>query len=120
MFPIFHKKKNPKCSKKMFYFYISFCHKYNLFKKKKNCFFSLVGGALNLRQHWDHYIEGTQVLIYIIDSSSLDTVNVAKVELWSLVEANKYLETIPWLIIASKQVRDSPITIVHHFSLFSI
>lgn len=62
-----------------------------------------VGGALNLRQHWDHYIEGTQVLIYIIDSSSLDTVNVAKVELWSLVEANKYLETIPWLIIASKQ-----------------
>lgn len=62
-----------------------------------------VGGALKLRQHWDHYIDGTQVLVYIIDSSSLDTVNVAKVELLSLVEANKHLETIPWLIIASKQ-----------------
>ena len=96
----------------MYCFYILFfCDKYHVLLS--NLF--LVGGALNLRKHWDHYVAGTQVLIYIIDSSNLDTVNVAKVELLSLVESNKHLETIPWLIIASKQVRWSLTCLLKHF-----
>ncbi|CAI9718420.1 ADP-ribosylation factor 3 [Octopus vulgaris] len=62
-----------------------------------------VGGAPNLRPHWGRYIDGTNLLLYVIDSTDAKLVDLAKDELNKLVKANQYLDTIPWLIIASKQ-----------------
>ncbi|GAB1598673.1 ADP-ribosylation factor-like protein 3 [Argonauta hians] len=62
-----------------------------------------VGGAPNLRPHWGRYVNGTNLLLYVVDSSDAKAVNLAKDELIELVKANEYLNTIPWLIVASKQ-----------------
>lgn len=61
-----------------------------------------IGGQKAIRPYWKNYYEGTDALIYVIDSSDRRRVEETGVELNALLEEEK-LAGVPLLIFANKQ-----------------
>jgi len=61
-----------------------------------------IGGQKAIRPYWQNYYEGTDALIYVIDSSDRRRVSESGVELSKLIEEQK-LAAIPLLTFANKQ-----------------
>ncbi|EAR82037.1 ADP-ribosylation factor(Arf)/Arf-like (ARL) small GTPase family protein (macronuclear) [Tetrahymena thermophila SB210] len=61
-----------------------------------------VGGQKALRDYWENYFEGTDALVYVIDSSDTKRLKESGQELEKLLEEQK-LAGIPLLIFANKQ-----------------
>ncbi len=61
-----------------------------------------VGGQTKLRPMWKHYYTGCQGLIFLIDSSDKNRIQLAKDELDKIL-SNEQMEKIPVLIFANKQ-----------------
>jgi len=72
--------------------------------KHKNIKFTVwdVGGQDRIRKLWRHYYEGTNALLFVVDSSDLDRIGEAAGELERLMEEEE-LRTAKVLIIANKQ-----------------
>ena len=70
----------------------------------KNVEFSVwdVGGQERLRQLWHHYYEGTQGLIFAVDSSDRDRIDEAAETLRNLMN-DEYLKDACLLVFANKQ-----------------
>merc|ERR1712232_909455 len=61
-----------------------------------------VGGQDKIRSLWRHYYLGTEGLIFVIDSSDIDRVDIAKEELFRILSEDD-LDSAPVLILANKQ-----------------
>jgi ADP-ribosylation factor-like protein 3 len=61
-----------------------------------------IGGQQAIRPYWRNYYEGTDLLIYVIDSSDQRRLKETGVELSGLLEEQK-LQKVPVLIYANKQ-----------------
>lgn len=66
-----------------------------------------IGGQMKIRPLWRHYYEGTQGLIYVVDSNDVDRIDndlgdCAKEELHRLL-AESELNGVPLLVLANKQ-----------------
>ena len=70
----------------------------------KNLHFTLwdVGGQDKIRLLWKHYFEGTDALIYVIDSSDKERIDIAREELLSMM-ATPELSSAALLVMANKQ-----------------
>eukprot|EP00742_Colponemidia_sp_Colp-10_P001244 GILJ01001340.1.p1 GENE.GILJ01001340.1~~GILJ01001340.1.p1 ORF type:complete len:182 (-),score=12.77 GILJ01001340.1:235-780(-) len=60
-----------------------------------------VGGQDKVRVFWRHYYLGTQGIVYVVDSSDLDRIALAKKEL-DAVLVDVQLEGVPLLVLANK------------------
>jgi len=61
-----------------------------------------IGGQKHIRPYWKNYYDGTDALIYIIDSSDKRRVDEAAEELTALMSEEK-LVGVPTLVLANKQ-----------------
>mmetsp|Transcript_46896 Transcript_46896/g.54343 ORF Transcript_46896/g.54343 Transcript_46896/m.54343 type:complete len:180 (-) Transcript_46896:235-774(-) len=61
-----------------------------------------VGGQTAIRKLWRHYYQGTHGIIFVVDSSDRERIELAKDELHSLM-ANKELKDAVLLVLANKQ-----------------
>eukprot|EP01080_Neovahlkampfia_damariscottae_P008802 gene8802-750_t len=61
-----------------------------------------IGGDSSLRDKWQDFFENKQAVIFMIDSSNLDTMEEAHNELQKLMK-NDILKDLPFLILANKQ-----------------
>ena len=61
-----------------------------------------VGGQDKLRPLWKHYFEGSDGIIFVVDSNDRDRINTAKDELRKLL-ADEYLQDATLLVYANKQ-----------------
>ncbi|KAE8627154.1 hypothetical protein XENTR_v10006885 [Xenopus tropicalis] len=61
-----------------------------------------VGGQDKLRPNWKEYLEDTDVLIFVVDSSDPDRLPDATAELLSILN-NENMAGVPFLILANKQ-----------------
>lgn len=61
-----------------------------------------VGGQDKIRKLWKHYYQNTQALIYVVDSSDKERVDIAKQELQSML-ADEELKDAVLLVLANKQ-----------------
>ena len=61
-----------------------------------------VGGQERIRGLWKHYYEGTEGLIFVIDSNDRDRVDVAREELHHLLKQDQ-LRNAHLLVYANKQ-----------------
>ena len=61
-----------------------------------------LGGQKALREYWSNYYEGTNAIIYVIDSVDENRLSEAGAELKKLLEES-HLSSIPVLIFANKQ-----------------
>eukprot|EP00911_Craspedida_sp_UC1_P002618 UC1_evm5s1935 len=61
-----------------------------------------IGGQRRIRPYWKNYYEGTDVLIYVIDSADRGRFEETGEELAELLEEDK-LEGCPLLVFANKQ-----------------
>lgn len=70
----------------------------------KNVFITVwdVGGQDKLRPNWKEYLEDTDVLIYVVDSSDKARIPDATAELLTVLN-NVNMAGIPFLVIANKQ-----------------
>jgi small GTP-binding protein len=62
-----------------------------------------VGGQERLRPLWKHYYNGSDALIYIIDSSDIERYEEACDELHGIIGDPDFVSTAPVLIFANKQ-----------------
>eukprot|EP01089_Gocevia_fonbrunei_P007668 TRINITY_DN1889_c1_g1_i1.p1 TRINITY_DN1889_c1_g1~~TRINITY_DN1889_c1_g1_i1.p1 ORF type:complete len:297 (-),score=69.92 TRINITY_DN1889_c1_g1_i1:74-964(-) len=69
-----------------------------------------VGGHEKIRHLWTHYFEGTNAMIFVIDSDDTERINEAKRELKGLMN-EKDLKGVPVLILANKQDLDSALSL---------
>ena len=60
-----------------------------------------LGGQKSIRSYWRNYYDGTEALIYVIDSADRARVEETGLELFSLLEQDK-LANIPLLIFSNK------------------
>jgi signal recognition particle receptor subunit beta len=63
--------------------------------------FGAVGGSSKVRQYWDNYLQDTDVLIFVVDSTQ--TLTTAAIELKRLLGDDR-LNHAPVLVFANKQV----------------
>ncbi|KAM4795007.1 ADP-ribosylation factor-like protein 11 [Rhinophrynus dorsalis] len=70
----------------------------------KNVFVTLwdVGGQDKLRSNWKEYLEDTDVLIFVVDSSDTSKLPDATAELLSVLN-NTNMSGVPFLVLANKQ-----------------
>ncbi|XP_053564346.1 ADP-ribosylation factor-like protein 11 [Bombina bombina] len=70
----------------------------------KNVFVTIwdVGGQDKLRSNWKEYLEDTDVLIFVVDSSDIFRLPDATAELLTVLN-NANMSGIPFLILANKQ-----------------
>lgn len=70
----------------------------------KNVEFSAwdVGGQDKIRRLWKHYYDGTDALIYVVDSSDTDRIEESRKELAKLLDADE-LKDASVLVYANKQ-----------------
>ena len=70
----------------------------------KNIVFTVwdVGGQDKIRSLWRHYYQGTQGLIFVVDSNDHDRLELAKMELFRLLK-NDELRDSTVLVLANKQ-----------------
>lgn len=61
-----------------------------------------VGGQEKIRRLWVHYFQGTDGLIYIVDSADTDRVREARDELFSIC-SDPSMRGVPVVVIANKQ-----------------
>jgi small GTP-binding protein len=61
-----------------------------------------LGGQERLRALWPHYFGQSDGVIFVVDSSDIDRIDVAKTELHTLM-SHKELTGKPFLILANKQ-----------------
>tara|TARA_A100001388_G_C28598142_1_gene416797 strand:+ start:131 stop:679 length:549 start_codon:yes stop_codon:yes gene_type:complete len=61
-----------------------------------------LGGQSSLRSMWKHYYEGSDAIIFVVDSNDKDRLQEASDELYELLD-NQYLKDKPFLIFANKQ-----------------
>jgi len=61
-----------------------------------------VGGQESLREYWTNYFEGTDALVYVIDSADRRRMEETGVELQQLLDEEK-LSSVPLLVMANKQ-----------------
>jgi len=61
-----------------------------------------IGGADALRPSWRHYYQGTEGLIYIVDSNDRNRIETARVELWKALDEEQMLKKA-LLVFANKQ-----------------
>ncbi len=72
-----------------------------------------VGGQQKLRQLWRHYYQGTQGLIYVVDSSDKGRLYESRDELFGILKHPEITSTVPVVILANKQ--DLPGNCTHLF-----
>ena len=60
-----------------------------------------IGGQKKYRKEWGNYAIGSDAIIFVVDSSDMERITVAKEELSRLLD-NDYLQGIPVLIIGNK------------------
>ena len=70
----------------------------------KNCKFNVwdVGGQDKIRGMWRHYYQNTEGLIYVVDSSDKERLNIAKEELHKMLAEEELKDTV-LLVLANKQ-----------------
>eukprot|EP00994_Dinema_validum_P004080 NODE_2113_length_763_cov_394.341737_g1700_i0.p1 GENE.NODE_2113_length_763_cov_394.341737_g1700_i0~~NODE_2113_length_763_cov_394.341737_g1700_i0.p1 ORF type:complete len:155 (-),score=65.15 NODE_2113_length_763_cov_394.341737_g1700_i0:297-707(-) len=61
-----------------------------------------IGGQKAIRTYWSNYFEGTDVLVYVVDSADKKRLEETGIELTSLLEEDK-LKGAPVLILANKK-----------------
>lgn len=61
-----------------------------------------IGGQERLRALWPHYFGQTDGVVFVVDSSDIDRIPIAKTELHTLM-SHKELTGKPFLILANKQ-----------------
>lgn len=61
-----------------------------------------VGGQDKIRQLWKHYFQNTQALIFVVDSSDRDRVDIAREELHKMLAEDELKDAVV-LILANKQ-----------------
>ncbi|XP_071827344.1 ADP-ribosylation factor-like protein 3 [Apostichopus japonicus] len=61
-----------------------------------------VGGAEGVRSYWENFLQGTELLIFVVDSIDEDRFTVAKEELTKLL-ADQRLKGVPLVVVANKQ-----------------
>lgn len=61
-----------------------------------------IGGQDKIRPLWRYYYENTQAIIYVIDCSDTERIDIAKEELYEMLESVE-LKNAPLLIYANKQ-----------------
>jgi small GTP-binding protein len=61
-----------------------------------------VGGQDKIRQLWKHYFQNTQALIFVVDSSDRDRVEIAKEELHKMLAEDELKDAVV-LVLANKQ-----------------
>uniref|UniRef100_A0A3P8WT09 ARF like GTPase 15 n=1 Tax=Cynoglossus semilaevis TaxID=244447 RepID=A0A3P8WT09_CYNSE len=62
-----------------------------------------LGGANNIKKYWSHYYQGSQGVIFVLDSASSDEdLEAARNELHSALQ-HPQLCTLPFLILANHQ-----------------
>lgn len=63
---------------------------------------SSAGGQDKIRRLWRHYFQGTNALIYVVDSSDRDRISDAKDELEKMLQEQE-MENAALLVLANKQ-----------------
>ena len=61
-----------------------------------------VGGQTSIRKLWKHYFTGTDAVVYVIDSSDKERLDLAKEELYGLIN-DEELRDVLLLVLANKQ-----------------
>ncbi len=61
-----------------------------------------VGGQDKIRQLWKHYFQNTQALIFVVDSSDRDRIEIAKEELHKMLSEDELKDAVV-LVLANKQ-----------------
>ena len=61
-----------------------------------------MGGQDKIRQLWSHYYEGTQALIFVVDSADAERMDEARQELHKLMEQEELKDAV-LLVYANKQ-----------------
>ena len=62
-----------------------------------------VGGSEHMRQYWSNFTQDTHALMYVVDSSDLDSLSTSAEALEKLLRDDK-LRNIPVVVVANKQV----------------
>lgn len=60
-----------------------------------------LGGQVQYRSEWPRYTKGTSVVVFVLDTSAIDLISLARKELHLLLE-DRELNGIPILILANK------------------
>merc|ERR1712122_145319 len=70
----------------------------------KNLSFTVwdIGGQDKIRKLWRHYFQGTNAIIYVIDSNDRERIDVAGEELSSMLREEELREAV-LLVLANKQ-----------------
>lgn len=68
-----------------------------------------IGGQSPIRPWWRHYFAATDAVIYVVDSSDLESLDTSRVELHKAVN-DPLLENCPVLIFVNKQDRPNALT----------
>ncbi|XP_070599453.1 ADP-ribosylation factor-like protein 15 isoform X3 [Erythrolamprus reginae] len=77
-----------------------------------------LGGADNIRKYWSRYYQGSQGVIFVLDSaSSEDDLEIARNELHSALQ-HPQLCTLPFLILANHQDKPAARSVQEPFFLF--
>ncbi|ELW72313.1 ADP-ribosylation factor-like protein 11 [Tupaia chinensis] len=61
-----------------------------------------VGGQTQLRANWKDYLEGTDILVYVLDSADEARLPEAMAELMEVLD-NPIMASVPFLVLANKQ-----------------
>jgi len=71
----------------------------------KNVTFTMwdVGGQEKIRPLWRHYYQGSEGLIFVVDSSDISRVTEARDELFSVLKDEGMEKGVPAVILANKQ-----------------
>ncbi|XP_038072664.1 uncharacterized protein LOC119741078 [Patiria miniata] len=62
-----------------------------------------IGGQEKLRQLWRHYYQGTQGLIFVVDSSDKERLYEARDELFGILQSSEIGPEVPVVVLANKQ-----------------
>ena len=62
----------------------------------------IVGGAANMRQYWNNFLQDTGILVYVVDSAAPDRFPEAAKELKALLK-EELLEGVAIVVVANKQ-----------------
>ncbi|XP_074046946.1 ADP-ribosylation factor-like protein 14 [Macrotis lagotis] len=75
-----------------------------MIQMKKNIHLTVwdVGGQLRMRSLWDHYLENTDVLVYVVDSTDQQHLEASRKE-FELILKNEHIKCVPVVLLANKQ-----------------
>jgi small GTP-binding protein len=61
-----------------------------------------VGGQEKIRRLWQHYYQGTNGLIFVVDSNDQERIEEAREELHGILSAHD-MSNVPIVVLANKQ-----------------